>query len=148
MDEGSAPRWLDARTVPTSRRADRTADIDADASRTALSGHIFRDDSTAADKRAAAAARLTELCPAPMRMLAQPYIQSAVNNASDDEIAALLIDIDQVVSLAENGNLDAISAIARKYGASDAQIATFLPGASATSESDAMRQFADFLPTR
>jgi len=88
---------------------------------------IFRDDSTPADRREAARKRLTAMCPAPLRLTMQPLIDHAVSQASDAEISALMIDVDRVIASAESGDIGAIADIARRYGASDGDIATYLP---------------------
>jgi hypothetical protein len=57
----------------------------------------------------------------------QPFVEIAVSRASDDDIASLLADIDRVRTLAETGDVAGIGALAQKYGATDEQIATYLP---------------------
>lgn len=88
---------------------------------------VFRDDSSPADKRAAASKRLLALCPTPYRGIMQPFVELAFSRASDDEIAALLGDIDYVRILAEKGDVSGIADLARKYGATDEQVQTYLP---------------------
>lgn len=94
-----------------------------------MSGAIFADDSTLNDKRDAAFERLYAVCPAPMRVIARPMIQQAVNNATEEQLASLLLDLDKVIAMAESGNVGGIAEIARNYGATDAQIAQYLPTA-------------------
>lgn len=98
---------------------------------------VFRDDSTAADKRLAACGRLMALCPAELRPLVQPMIELALSRATDAEIAALLIDVELVQQSAEAGDLAPIVSIAKKYGATDEQVATYLPPWLGTSNGSA-----------
>lgn len=88
---------------------------------------VFRDDSTPADKRVAALGRLMTMCPGELRPVVQPMVEMAISRATDAEIAALLIDVELVQQSAESGNLGPIVSIAKKYGATDEQVATYLP---------------------
>ena len=79
--------------------------------------------------------RLLAMCPAPFRVTMQPMVDMAIAHASDAELGALLIDIDQVKSLAETGDVSAIGQIAKKYGATDDMVATYLPALGKVSPS-------------
>jgi len=88
---------------------------------------IWRDDAPADARREGALNRLMAMCPKEYRMIVEPYVKIALSRSSDDEIAALLLDVEHVQSSAESGDFSAILPIARKYGATDDQIAAFLP---------------------
>lgn len=88
---------------------------------------IFRDDSSGADKRAAVIERLMEMCPAPYRPMMRPVASIAIQNASDSDVEGLLIDIDRVRALANAGDMQGVALIAKRYGASEEAINTYLP---------------------
>jgi hypothetical protein len=88
---------------------------------------IWTDDSSPEDRREAALNRLMELCPQAYRMAFKPMVAMAIANAPDEHIVALSADIDRVRALAEAGDVDGVAAIARKYGATDAQVNAYLP---------------------
>lgn len=88
---------------------------------------IFADDAPLDARREAAYTRLMGMCPEPFRVMVRPMVRLAMERASDDEIAALLIDIDTLPGLAEAQDVDGITTLARRYGASDEMIATYLP---------------------
>lgn len=104
---------------------------------------IFRDDATSDQRRAAACDRLMAMCPGPYRLLMRPYAENALQRVSDAELAALLIDVGYVEQAARRGDLGLIIGIARKYGATDAQVAAFHASTTAPRPAD---QFADVLP--
>jgi hypothetical protein len=89
---------------------------------------VFKDDSSPADKRNSAVTRLLSMCPASYRLIMQPFVESAVEKCSDAEISALLIDAQQVETLANSGDWNSVLGIARKYGATDGLINQFAPG--------------------
>lgn len=88
---------------------------------------IFKDDSSPEDRRAAAIERLMFLCPSMYRVTMRPLVEMAMRNVSDDEVRALLVDIDLIPQLADSGDAEGITALARKYGATDAQVDAYLP---------------------
>lgn len=89
---------------------------------------IFKDDSSPADKRKAATARLLSMCPASYRMIMAPFVETAVEKCSDSEIDALLIDAKTVEAMANNGDWTGVTDIARKYGATDEMMRQYVPG--------------------
>ena len=88
---------------------------------------IFQDDAPLDARREAAYHRLISMCPDGMRLLVQPMVKIAVTKATDSEIAALLIDVERLPQLAESGDVDGITNLARRYGASDEMVAMYLP---------------------
>lgn len=94
---------------------------------------IFRDDSTPVDKRKTAVTRLLAMCPASYRIIMQPFVETAVSNCSDAEIDALLVDARSVEAMANTGDWNGVTAIAKKYGATDALISQYVPGLNAQS---------------
>lgn len=92
-----------------------------------MSAPIFRDDSSPADKRTAALGKLMEMCPQPYRITMRGLIETALAGASDDMVEGLLSDIDAVRESAAVGNFDNIATIARRYGATDETLQTYLP---------------------
>jgi hypothetical protein len=67
------------------------------------------------------------MCPSGYRLIMRPLVEEVIGRATNHEIAALLIDIEQVRELAKSGNSAGIGAIARRYGATQAQVDAFLP---------------------
>jgi hypothetical protein len=88
---------------------------------------IFPDDAPMDARREAAYARLMTMCPEPFRLIAKPMVKVAIEKASDDEISALLIDMERIPELAEQGDMDAIVSIAKRYGATEEMAAQYLP---------------------
>ena len=88
---------------------------------------IWQDDSDPADRRAMALHRLMQMCPAAFRVSMRPLVEVALSKASDAEIASLLIDVQSLPALAESGDSEGITRLAKKYGASDDAVATYLP---------------------
>lgn len=92
---------------------------------------IFGDDSSPAQLRMAAIERLTDLCPAMMRPMFAPIIETQINGMADNQINMLMADLDRVLTMAEAGDMSGVTSIATKWGATPEQIATVLPGFSA-----------------
>jgi hypothetical protein len=90
-----------------------------------MTGAIFKDDSTLADKRDAAIDMLMSMCPAPMRPLLRVHVINAIDNTSEEQLDALMLDAREIRALAEQGDTTGIATIARKYGATDQQVAQF-----------------------
>lgn len=88
---------------------------------------IFRDDSTLDDKRSTAAARLLGMCPVGYRQIMRPYVAKALAKASEQELDALLGDVDSIYAMASTGNLAGVRALAQRYGASPEQVEALLP---------------------
>jgi hypothetical protein len=88
---------------------------------------IWQDDAPADARRETALNRLMELCPSAYRMAFRPMVEMAIAQAPDEHIIALSADVERVRTLAESGDFEGVSAIARKYGATDAQINAYLP---------------------
>lgn len=88
---------------------------------------IFADDSSPADKRAAAVGKLIDMCPKAYRVPMRPMIEQAIAGASDDMVASLAADIDRVKASAAANDFDAICDVAKRYGATDAMIGQYLP---------------------
>src|SRR6516165_1730638 len=88
---------------------------------------LFADDSTADDKRTTALNDMMEMCPKAMRAMVRPMVVMAMQNATDEQIASLSGDLMRVRSCAAKDDFDGIVSIARKYGATDAMIDSYLP---------------------
>ena len=88
---------------------------------------VFSDDAPLDAKREAALRRLMEMCPAPFRVLAGPMVRVAIQNATEAEISALMIDVDTLPELAESGDMDGVVALARRYGATDEMVGMYMP---------------------
>jgi hypothetical protein len=88
---------------------------------------IFADDAPLDARREVAYKRLMTMCPEPLRLIVQPMIKVAVENASEDEIRSLMIDVDALPAMAESGDYPSIIALARRYGASDEMVSMYLP---------------------
>lgn len=88
---------------------------------------IFPDDAPLDARRESARERLMGMCPEPMRLLVSPMVSLAVERASDEEIAALMVDIDTLPTLAESGDMQGIVNLARRYGATDEMVSMYLP---------------------
>lgn len=88
---------------------------------------IFNDDSSSEDKRAAAVEKLMDMCPKPYRVPMRPLIESAIAGASDEMVASLAADIDRVKDSAAHNDFDAICDVAKRYGATDDMIGTYMP---------------------
>jgi hypothetical protein len=88
---------------------------------------IWEDDAPLDARREAAYERLMTMCPEPLRLIVQPMVKVAMEKASDAEISALLVDIDALPELAEQGDTSGIIDLARRYGASDEMVGMYLP---------------------
>lgn len=88
---------------------------------------IFADDAPLDARREAAYDRLMTMCPAPFRIIAQPMLKVAIQKATDEEIAALMIDVERLPELAESGDYIGITNLARRYGATDEMVGMYLP---------------------
>jgi hypothetical protein len=88
---------------------------------------IFADDAPLDARREAAYQRLLSICPAPLRMLAQPMVRVAIERSSEAEIAALMVDIDTIPEMAQSGDYTGIVGLARRYGATDEMVGMYLP---------------------
>jgi len=88
---------------------------------------VWSDDAPSDARRESAINRMMELCPKAYRVAFRPMVAMAIGQASDEQISSLADDIDRVRALADAGDIGGVANIARKYGATDAQINTYLP---------------------
>lgn len=88
---------------------------------------IWADDAPLDARREAAYERLMTMCPEPLRLIVQPMVKVAMEKATDEEISALLVDIDALPELAASGNTTGIIDLARRYGASDEMVDMYAP---------------------
>src|SRR5947209_19979972 len=77
---------------------------------------------TATDKRHIIIDKLSLLMPEAMQPLAKLFAERAVSQIPDDKLDSLLGDVDNVPELIANQDTNSLFDIARKYGASDAEI--------------------------
>lgn len=88
---------------------------------------IFTDDAPLDARREAAMQRLMFMCPIELRLIVKPMVRVAIERASEEDIAALMIDVDRLPELAQSGDYQGITELARRYGATDDMVAMYLP---------------------
>lgn len=83
---------------------------------------------TQTDKRQVIIDRLSMLMPEAMQPLAKLFAERAVNQIPDDKLDELLNDVDNVPELIANSDTNTLFNIARKYGATEEQVAQVAAG--------------------
>lgn len=88
---------------------------------------IFADDAPLDARREAAYKRLIGLCPVGMRPMFAGVLRAQVSQLTDEQLGALMLDVDGVLQKLEAGDTAGALSTAQKYGATEAQIRAFLP---------------------
>ena len=89
---------------------------------------IFEDDAPLDARQEAAAERLLGMCPEMLRITFRPIVRKQISAMSREQIDALMIDVDGVLTNVQNGAFDQVYATAKRWGATDDMIRAYAPG--------------------